>query len=153
MVSINTFTGEYSYTLDAKGRLNIPARFRTALSSDNEGTFVLTKGMDPCIIAYPLTEWQKVETGLRQLSSTSKIYRSFIRSTVRFATPTTMDKQGRIQVSPVLREFAGIKKDVMIIGLVNKIEIWDPKKLDKMEDEALTISSDELEDLRDKIIL
>ncbi|MDP6457028.1 MAG: division/cell wall cluster transcriptional repressor MraZ [Candidatus Marinimicrobia bacterium] len=153
MVSLNTFTGEYAYSLDAKGRVNVPARFRTSLSGDNEGTFVLTKGMDTCIIAYPLTEWQKVETGLRQLSSASKIYRSFIRSTVRYATPVTMDKQGRIQVSPVLREFAGIEKDVMIIGVVNKIEIWNPEKLNEIEDETLTISSDELEDLRDKIVL
>ena len=64
-----------------------------------------------------------------------------------------MDKQGRIQVSPVLREFAGIEKDVMIIGVVNKIEIWNPEKLNEIEDETLTISSDELEDLRDKIVL
>lgn len=139
MVSINTFTGEYTYTLDAKGRVNIPARFRTALSGDNEGTFVLTQGMDACIIAYPLIEWQKVETELRRLSSASKVYRSFIRSTVRYASPATMDKQGRIQVSPVLRQFAAIEKDVIIIGVVNKIEIWNPKKLSEAEDAALTI--------------
>ncbi|MFQ6675681.1 MAG: division/cell wall cluster transcriptional repressor MraZ, partial [Fidelibacterota bacterium] len=137
MITENTFTGEYIYALDTKGRVSIPAKFRTALSPENDGTFVITRGLDTCILAYPMVEWQKVEQGLRGLSSASRVYRSFIRATVRYATPVQVDKQGRIQLTPSLREFAQLKKDVLIIGVVNKIEIWDPTVLEKLEQKSL----------------
>jgi Uncharacterized protein conserved in bacteria len=69
----NTFIGEYAYALDSKGRVNIPAKFRQALSKDNKNTFVITRGMDSCIWVYPLTQWQIIETDLRNLSSLSNI--------------------------------------------------------------------------------
>jgi len=153
MISENTFTGEYLYSLDDKGRVNIPAKFRTSLSPDNNSTFVTTKGMDSCIVAYPSSEWRKVEEGLRKLSSASRVYRSFIRSTVRYATPAKMDKQGRIQISPALRDFAGLDGDVVIIGVVNKIEIWDPVKLKEMEARIPDTDQEEFDNLADKIIL
>ncbi len=78
-ISENTFTGEFKYTLDSKSRLNIPSKFRSALSPDNDGSFIITKGMDNCIIVYPLVEWQKrVESGLRELSATSQRNRLFV---------------------------------------------------------------------------
>ena len=153
MITENTFTGEYRYTLDAKSRINIPAKFRSALSPDNESSFIITRGMDPCIVAYPLLEWQKVEEGLRTLSSASKIYRSFIRSIVRFASPVKLDKQGRIQVTSILQEYASLEKDVLIIGVVNKIELWNPARLNKLEKTSLSIDPEQFEDLADKIIL
>ena len=153
MISENTFTGEYRYTLDAKQRVNIPAKFRSALSPENDGTFVATRGMDPCIVAYPFVEWQKVEAGLRTLSSASKVYRAFVRSTVRHATPVKLDKQGRIQIVSALKEFAGLEKDVLIIGVVNKIEFWNPERLDKLEDTTLRIDPEQFENLADKIVL
>lgn len=153
MITENTFTGEYIYALDTKGRVSIPAKFRTALSPENDGTFVITRGLDTCILAYPMVEWQKVEQGLRGLSSASRVYRSFIRATVRYATPVQVDKQGRIQLTPSLREFAQLKKDVLIIGVVNKIEIWDPTVLEKLEQKSLKIDSEQFGDLADKIIL
>lgn len=153
MVTENTFTGEYHYTLDAKSRINIPAKFRSTLSTDNENSFIITRGMDPCIVAYPLLEWQKVEEGLRTLSSASKIYRSFIRSIVRFASPVKLDKQGRIQVTSILQEYAGLEKEVLIIGVVNKIELWNPVRLNKLEKTSLRIDPEQFEDLADKIIL
>ncbi|MEE9166499.1 MAG: division/cell wall cluster transcriptional repressor MraZ [Candidatus Neomarinimicrobiota bacterium] len=153
MVTEDTFTGEYSYTLDAKGRVNIPAKFRSALSPENDGTFVITQGMDPCVMAYPLLEWQKVEMGLRNLSSASRIYRSFIRSTVRYATWVRMDKQGRIQVTPSLKKFADLEKDVLIIGVVNKIELWNPDRLKELDETSLSIDSERYEDLAGKIII
>ncbi len=109
--------------------------------------------MDSCIVAYPSSEWRKVEEGLRKLSSASRIYRSFIRSTVRYATPAKLDKQGRIQISPALRDFAGLDGDVVIIGMVNKIEIWDPVKLKEMEAEMPETDQEEFDNLADKIIL
>jgi len=153
MITENTFTGEYCYTLDAKNRINIPSKFRSALSPENNSTFVISRGMDPCVVAYPLLEWQKVETGLRTLSSASKIYRSFIRNTVRFATPVTLDKQGRIQLTPILIDFAGLDKDILIIGVVNKIELWNPARLDELEETSLSIDPEQFEDLAEKIIL
>ncbi|MFQ6607712.1 MAG: division/cell wall cluster transcriptional repressor MraZ [Fidelibacterota bacterium] len=153
MISENTFTGEFLYSLDDKGRVNIPSKFRSSLSPDNDSTFIITKGMDPCVVAYPATEWRKVEEGLRQLSSASQVYRSFIRSTVRYATPAKMDKQGRIQISPALRDFAGLVRDVIIIGVVNKIEIWNPDKLKELEASMPPTVQEELDNLAEKIIL
>ena len=98
----NTFTGEFSYSLDAKGRVNIPAKFRNGLSTDNEQSFVITRGMDPCVWVYPVTIWQSIEDELRRLSSLSRINRSFVRSTVRYASTVQHDKQGRIAITPNL---------------------------------------------------
>ena len=149
----NTFIGEYSFSLDNKGRVNIQSKFRQSLSGDNDSTFVLTKGLDPCIYAYPLIQWKKIEMDLRNLSSLSKINRAFIRDTARYATPSTYDKQGRITLSPSLIKYACLIKEVLIIGLVNKIEIWDPNQLENIDAQSTKIQSNEYDTLSDKIIL
>ena len=146
----NTFTGEYRYNLDKKGRINIPSKFRSALSKLSNENFVITKGMDSCIVAYPLEEWQiRVESGLRELSSTSSKNRKLVRSITRFANTVKLDAQGRIQITPNLKEYADLEKEVIIIGVVNKIEIWNPVNLSKMED----ITPDDFDELEDKVIL
>lgn len=152
-LSENTFTGEYSYTIDAKGRVNIPAKFRQALSPENEESFVITRGLDPCIWVYPATAWKLIESELKNLSSLSAINRSFIRNTVRYATPVTYDKQGRIQITPALVQYAGLKKTTLIIGMVNKIEIWDPPQLKKADKQTKDIDSGAYDTLAEKIIL
>ena len=119
----DTFTGEYQYSLDSKGRVNIPAKFRQALSKKNQNTFVATRGQDPCVWIYPLTEWKKIESELRNLSSVSGIHRTFIRQIARSATPSTCDKQGRIMINPSLISYSNLKRDVLIIGMINKIEL------------------------------
>ena len=149
----NTFIGEYAYSLDSKGRVNIPAKFRQALSEDNENTFVIARGMDPCIWVYPLSQWKEIETNLRSLSSLSKIHRTFVRNTARYASPSTYDKQGRITLTPSLTEYAGLEKDVLIIGMINKIEIWNPNTLKMVDQQNLIIEPDAYDDLADKIIL
>lgn len=149
----NTFIGEYSYSLDLKGRINMPARFRQALSKNNKNTFVSTRGMDSCIWVYPLSQWFEIEKGLRSLSSLSKIHRTFVRNTARYATPSTYDKQGRITLSPSLIEYAGLEKEVLIIGMVNKMEVWNPKYLENTEKDALGIDSDAYEDLAGRITI
>lgn len=149
----NTFLGEYSYSLDLKGRINMPARFRQALSKNNKNTFVSTRGMDSCIWVYPLSQWFEIEKGLRSLSSLSRIHRTFVRNTARYATPSTYDKQGRITLSPSLIEYAGLEKEVLIIGMVNKMEVWNPKKLENTEKDALGIDSDAYEDLAGRITI
>jgi len=146
----NTFTGEYKYSLDNKRRINIPSKFRSSLSTSSDESFVITKGMDSCILAYPLEEWQtRVESGLRELSSTSSKNRKLIRSITRFASTVKLDGQGRVQLTPSLKEYANLEKDVIIIGVVNKIEIWNPNLLSNIED----LSSDDFDEIEDKVTL
>ena len=149
----NTFIGEYSYSLDSKGRINMPARFRQSLSKNNKNTFVSTRGMDSCIWVYPLSQWYEIEKSLRSLSSLSKIHRTFVRNTARYAFPSTYDKQGRITLSPSLIEYAGLEKEILIIGMVNKMEVWNPDYLESTEKEALGIDTDAYEDLAGRITI
>jgi MraZ protein len=109
--------------------------------------------MDQCVWVYPLIEWKFIETELRELSSLASLHRTFIRNTTRYATPVTYDKQGRIQITPSLIEFAGLKKTTLIIGMVNKIEIWNPATLNKTEKKNLEIDSADYDTLAEKIIL
>nr|AIF20821.1 cell division protein (mraZ) [uncultured marine group II/III euryarchaeote KM3_94_C01] len=152
-INQDTFTGEYSYTIDAKGRVNIPAKFRQSLAPENDQTFVITQGMDLCIWVYPLTAWQIIEDDLKDLSAISKVNRSFIRNTVRYASTVTFDKQGRIILSSNLMNYAKLKKDALIIGMVNKIEIWDPTLLAKVDKKNLEMDSSKYDELADRIIL
>ncbi len=149
----NTFIGEYKYSLDTKGRINIPARFRQSLTEDNKNTFVATRGQDPCIWIYPVNEWRKIEDELRKLSSISGIHRTFIRQIARSATPSTCDKQGRITISPSLLSYAGLNKEALIIGMINKIEIWDPNILEKVDKKNINNDPNEYNTLSEKIVI
>tara|TARA_S200000501_G_scaffold159747_1_gene150665 strand:- start:752 stop:1216 length:465 start_codon:yes stop_codon:yes gene_type:complete len=149
----NTFIGEYSYTIDSKGRLNIPSRFRKSLSENDANTFVITKGLDPCIWVYPLTEWLKIENNLRNLSSVKNINRTFVRHTTRYASSSTYDKQGRVLLTPSLVNYASINKEVLIIGAIGKIEIWNPEKLQEVDKQNMEIEQDAYDELADKITL
>ena len=152
-ITKNTFIGEYHYSLDSKGRVNIPAKFRQSLSKDNKNTFIATRGQDPCIWIYPLAEWKKIELELRNLSSVSGIHRTFVRQIARSATPSTCDKQGRIMINPSLISYAGIEKEALIIGMINKIEIWNFDILKKVDKENLNNDKNEFDMLSDKIVL
>ena len=152
-ITKNTFIGEYHYSLDSKGRVNIPAKFRQSLSKDNKNTFIATRGQDPCIWVYPLTEWKKIEIELRNLSSVSGIHRTFVRQIARSATPSTCDKQGRIMINPSLISYAGLEKEALIIGMINKIEIWNIDILKKVDKENLNNEKNEFDMLSDKIVL
>jgi MraZ protein len=152
-LSKNTFIGEFHYTIDSKGRLNIPSKFRQSLSKDNKNTFVIARGLDQCIWVYPLIEWRQIEQNLRDLSSLSATHRRFIRNTARYATPSTYDKQGRVMLNSSLIDFAGLDKEVLIIGMINKMEIWNPKILDKLEKKQSKIQPETYEELSNKIIL
>ena len=118
------FMGEYNHTIDAKGRLIIPAKFRELLGEE----FVLTKGLDGCLSVYPMDEWKAFEEKLRALPLTNKNARTFSRFFVAGATMCELDKQGRILVPQALREFAGLEKEVVITGNLNKVEIWSREK-------------------------
>ena len=149
----NTFIGEYSYTVDSKGRLNIPSKFRGSLSKDNKNSLVITRGMDKCVWVYPLVIWKSIEDELRKLSSLSSVNRSFIRNTVRHASIVKLDKQGRIALNQNIITFSSISKNALIIGMVNKIEIWNPSYLTNIDDGFNKIDSSQFDDLSNKIIL
>ena len=149
----NTFIGEYQYSLDSKGRINIPAKFRQSLSKDNDNTLVATRGQDPCIWIYPIKEWKKIEDELRKLSSISGIHRTFVRQIARSATPSTCDKQGRITISPSLLSYADIDKETLILGMINKIEIWNPDTLEKVDKNNINNDPNEFNSLAEKIVI
>lgn len=114
------FMGEYNHTVDTKGRLIIPSKFREQLGEE----FIVTKGLDGCLFVFPQDEWQAFEEKLRTLPLTQKGARQFTRFFVAGATPCELDKQGRILLPATLREFAGLDKDVVLAGMLNRIEIW-----------------------------
>ena len=118
------FMGEYNHTIDAKGRLIIPARFRELLGEE----FILTKGLDGCLSIYPMDAWEAFETKLRALPLTNKNARTFTRFFVAGATNCELDRQGRVLVPQPLREFAGLEKEVVLTGNLDRIEIWSKEK-------------------------
>ena len=118
------FMGEYNHIIDAKGRLIIPARFRELLGEE----FILTKGLDGCLSIYPMDAWEAFETKLRALPLTNKNARTFTRFFVAGATNCELDRQGRILVPQTLREFAGLEKEVVLTGNLDRIESWSKEK-------------------------
>ena len=114
------FMGEYNHTVDAKGRLIVPSKFRELLGDE----FVVTKGLDGCLFVYPNEEWQNIEEKFRNIPLTTKDARKFSRFFFAGAATCEVDKQGRILIPPVLREFADLQKDVVSVGVLNRIEIW-----------------------------
>ena len=121
------FMGEYIHTIDAKGRLIVPAKFREILG-DN---FIVTKGLDGCLFVYPNDEWTRFEEKLKSLPLTNKNARQFTRFFLAGAAACEVDKQGRILLPQVLREFASLEKDVVLVGVASRIEIWSRERWDE----------------------
>ena len=118
------FMGEYNHTVDAKGRLIVPSKFREQLGDE----FVITKGLDNCLFVYDNSEWAALEEKLRALPITNTAGRKFSRFLLGSAATCEVDKQGRILLPSVLREFAGIGKDAVLVGVGSRIEIWNKDK-------------------------
>ena len=114
------FMGEYNHTIDAKGRLIIPAKFREELGD----LFVIAKGLDGNLTAYDMTAWKSLETKLNELPSTLKEARALKRFFLSGAAEIELDKQGRALLPSNLREHAGLTKDVTLVGVGDKVEIW-----------------------------
>ena len=119
--------GEYNHTVDAKGRMIIPSKMREQLGV----SFVVTKGTDKCLIAYPNDEWEIFESKLRQLPMTNKKARDFQRYFMAGASDCEVDNQGRILLPATLRSFAKINKDVVIVGMGQRAEIWSKEGWDE----------------------
>ena len=125
------FMGLYNHTIDTKGRLIIPSKFREDLGDE----FVVTKGMDGCLFAYANEDWSAFEKKLAELPLINKEARMFARFFLAGASQVEVDKQGRILVASNLRTFAELEKDVVLIGVGNRIEIWSKEKWDNMEED------------------
>ena len=137
------FTGEYNHTIDPKGRLIVPARFREELGE----AFWVTNGNDGCLNIYPEKAWEAFLEKLQLLTNTEK-KRKIVRSFVSKANNVGLDKQGRILIPTALRGYAGLEKDVVLAGAIDKIEVWDKKRWDEEADtddiDAITESLAEL---------
>ncbi|NIK10691.1 division/cell wall cluster transcriptional repressor MraZ [Alkalibacillus almallahensis] len=114
------FMGEYQHNIDAKGRMIVPSKFREGLGQ----TFVVTRGLDKCLFAYPMDEWKQLEEKLKQLPLTKKDARAFTRFFFSGAVECEIDKQGRINIPSSLRSYANLDKECTVIGVSNRVELW-----------------------------
>lgn len=118
------FMGEYNHTIDTKGRVIVPSKFRETLGEE----FVVTKGLDGCLFVYDNNEWAVFEEKLKSLPITNKDARAFVRFFLAGAASVEVDKQGRILLPGSLRDFAELKKDIVLIGVGSRIEIWSKER-------------------------
>lgn len=126
------FMSEYNHTIDAKGRLIIPSKFRELLGEE----FVVTKGMDGCLFVYANDDWNAFEQKLTSLPLINKEARKFARFFLAGAAQVELDKQGRILLPSNLREFAGLDKDVVLVGVGSRIEIWSKEQWEDMNSDV-----------------
>ncbi len=137
---------EYMHTIDAKGRVILPVDFRGELGE----TFVITKGLDGCLFIYGQTEWEALSGKLRQLPLAKPEARAFVRFFFSGARTLECDRQGRFLVPPTLRTYGQLKKDVVLIGVSNRVELWAKEAWEKYNDEinpAVTEIAAQLTDL------
>lgn len=133
------FYGEYQHSVDQKGRVIVPARFRDGLGEK----FILTKGLDNCLFLYSTEEWLNLETKIKALPFTNKDVRAFARFFFAGASECGLDKQGRILIPQNLREHAKLDKDIYVIGVSTRVEIWDKLRWEEYLSED-NISPDEI---------
>ena len=138
------FTGEYQHTLDGKGRVIIPSKLRDGLGD----RFIITRGLDQCLFVYPNSEWVRLEQKLKQLPFTKSDSRAFTRLFFSGAMEVEADKQGRILIPNNLREYAGIEKEVMFIGVSNRVEVWSEESWKNYFGEA----NENYEELAEKLV-
>ncbi len=138
------FLGEYQHTIDTKGRLIIPARLREGLGD----RFVVTKGLDGCLFAYPPSEWSNLEQKMRSLPFTRADARAFVRFFFAGATECEVDKQGRVLIPAGLREHAALEKEVVVIGVSSRVEIWSQVRWEQYNAE----SASSVEEIAEKIV-
>ncbi len=126
------FLGEYLHNIDSKGRLTLPAKFRGELAKG----VVVTRGLDGCLFVHPVDEWQELAKKINSLPLTRKDARTLARLIYSGASDCSPDKQGRILLPSYLREFAGVDGETVIIGLHNRLEIWNPQRWERVRREV-----------------
>jgi len=133
---MSSFKGQAYYSVDKKGRVAIPAKMRSALRPEAVGTFTMTRGFEQCIYLYPLDEWQRKEAEYQALNTYNRNARHLIRSILMWADEVALDGQGRVGLMKPLIEYAGLTDRALIIGAMDRIEIWDPEVFEKyLEDQ------------------
>ena len=137
------FIGEYHHTIDDKGRTSIPAKFRGGLASG----CVVTRGLDKCLWIYPADEWQNFAEKISELPITQKKARSFSRLMLASASDSDLDRIGRINLPSYLRFYADLKKEIVIVGIYNRIEIWSATSWEKFKVEMEENSEEIAENL------
>lgn len=136
------FMGEYHYSIDEKGRLTIPAKLRYELGEN----FIVTRGLDGCLFVYPKNEWENIIQKYKELPNT-KDARNFMRFFLSGATVCEFDKQGRINISAPLTKYAELKKDCVIIGVNDRLEVWSKERWESFID----TNEDSLSDIAEKL--
>ena len=126
------FIGEYSHSIDPKKRLAVPSKFR----ADLKNKVVITRGLDKCLFIYPMKVWTELAVKLGTMPVGESSTRSFVRLMLAGAVDVEVDSQGRILVPDYLKKYAGLKKDVIVAGLYNRLEIWDEKKWNEYKNKA-----------------
>lgn len=132
------FIGEFNHNIDEKGRLAIPVKFRGDLAKGA----VVTRGLDNCLFVYAMDEWQKLANKLSNLPISQAKARAFARLMLAGAMDVVPDKQGRINLPEYLRKYGGLKKEVIVAGLYNRLEIWDSAVWDKYSKDTEQASAD-----------
>ena len=122
------FYGEFEHTIDRKGRLIVPAKFRQALKEHDVKALFLTRGLDVCLFLFPESEWRMAEARFRQIPFTKSEGRKFNRLFFSGAAEVRVDRLGRLLVPKALKDFAQIKQDVVIVGVSNRMEVWSKTK-------------------------
>lgn len=126
------FIGSFTYSIDSKGRVSIPAKLRKYVKPEANDTFVMTRGVEQCIVIYPLDQWKElVDQKLATLNEFDRKEAMFLRAFLQRASEDTLDSQSRLLVPQNLIEYAGIEKEVFILGAIKKIEIWNPAVYEK----------------------
>jgi len=124
------FKGQEVFSIDNKGRVNIPAKMRKAISPDANDTFIITRGADKCVVAYPLNEWKKYEEQYSTLNQYDEKNRFFLRVILAWSEEVEIDAQQRISLSKKYLDFAGIEGKVTIVGMIDHIEFWNPEEFE-----------------------
>ena len=143
---MSRFRGRYDYSIDEKGRINIPSKFRKLLSQESQETFVVCRAPDGCLRAYPKDEWEKVEDSFAAMP-TNREMNNYQRQVQNTLSDPVLDKQGRIALTPLQVKIAGLSKDVSIIGRGRYLEIWDTKRF-----EEYTGSGEDFDEVYYKIV-
>jgi MraZ protein len=131
------FRGRYEHSIDGKGRTSLPARFREVLAANGESRLIVTTGLEPCCVAYPLREWEAFEERLSRLPSFDPSVAMLKRIYVSGAVECELDKLGRLLLPAPLREHAGLDKDLLWAGMGRNIELWDKERFEKLSSTAL----------------
>ncbi len=147
------FYGEYRHTLDEKSRLSIPSRFRAGLQGDGNDTFYLARGLDRCIVVFTRDKWKEQEKQFSTHTFTDASVRAFKRMFFSGAFPTNCDRQGRVNVPQTLVDHAGIKRDVVVVGVSDWIEIWDSEVWDSYLKSSLASYEETAEKLTQNFFL